>query len=137
MSIRPVDKIPKASSKTLSYRDLIRNDINDAMNQGISKFEFTGDCYNYKYLAQTVREEVGKMFREEFNRRITPVRARLTTEFDQSFPCSYYHYVNKYIRIHAVTQIDKIHVYAEIDYDFITRMEEIVEADLRAYRKVS
>lgn len=55
--IKPVDEIPKSiAEQRESYRKMIRDDINQAIEQGITKFEFEG-AYNYKYLAQYAREE--------------------------------------------------------------------------------
>ena len=59
--IRPVDEIPmNAADKRKSYREQIRNDIREAMDKGINKFEFVGD-YKYKYLAQYAREEADRI----------------------------------------------------------------------------
>lgn len=59
--IRPVDEIPKnIQEKRKSYREQIRNDIREAIDKGIGKFEFVGD-YKYKYLAQYAREEADKI----------------------------------------------------------------------------
>lgn len=55
--IKPIDEIPKnTSQKRESYREMIRNDIREAMDKGIDKFEFIGE-YKYKYLAVYAREE--------------------------------------------------------------------------------
>lgn len=66
--IKPIDEIPVSiPDQRHNYRDMIRNDILEAMEKGILKFEFTGD-YKYKYLPQYAREVaegiVRKMFRD-------------------------------------------------------------------------
>ena len=64
--IKPIDEIPmNTAQKRESYRDKIRADIREALDKGISKFEFVGD-FNFKYLAQYAREEADRMFRKAF-----------------------------------------------------------------------
>lgn len=59
--IKPVEEIPMSlAKKRESYRDQIRKDIREALDKGISKFEFVGD-YKYKYLAQYAREEADRI----------------------------------------------------------------------------
>lgn len=65
--IKPVDEIPKGlSKKHSSYREMIRADIQEALDRGIARFEFVGD-YKYKYLAQYAREEADKLMKEQYN----------------------------------------------------------------------
>lgn len=54
MSIKVIDEIPQTIHKR-SARDMVRADIQEALDNGIRLFEFEGD-YNYKTLAQTARE---------------------------------------------------------------------------------
>lgn len=62
--IRPLDEIPQTpKTHWKTYRQKIREDIQEALDKGISKFEFVGDEYNYKTLGQTVREEADRMNR--------------------------------------------------------------------------
>lgn len=64
--IKAVDEIPMSKAKERkSYRDKIRKDLQEAIDNGIMRFEFVGD-YNYKYLAQYVREEADKLMRVTF-----------------------------------------------------------------------
>lgn len=64
--IKPVDEIPMSKAKERkSYREQIKTDLMEAITSGIKRFEFVGD-YNYKYLAQYVREESDKLMRVTF-----------------------------------------------------------------------
>lgn len=64
--IKPVDEIPQSlASKRKSYREQIRNDIQEALDKGIRKFEFVGD-FNFKYLHQYAREEADRIWRKMF-----------------------------------------------------------------------
>ena len=70
--IKPVDEIPQnIGQKRESYRQNIRGDIQEAIDNGIPRFEFVGD-YKYKYLANYAREEARnvlyKMARDRFKR---------------------------------------------------------------------
>ena len=63
--IKPVDEIPmNPAQKNKGYRDQIRRDLQEAMDNGIRRFEFVGD-YKYKYLAQYVREEAERIINGE------------------------------------------------------------------------
>lgn len=57
--IKEVKEIP-TNKKRDSKRDLIRADINEAIEKGINKFEFIGD-YNYKYLRNYAKEEADRI----------------------------------------------------------------------------
>lgn len=55
--IKPIDEIPKnITEQRRSYRNRIREDIQEAIDKGIYRFEFVGD-YNFKTLAQQASEE--------------------------------------------------------------------------------
>ena len=55
--IKPIDEIPKnVSEQRRSYRQRIVDDIQEAIDKDIYKFEFVGD-YNFKTLSQIAGEE--------------------------------------------------------------------------------
>lgn len=55
--IKPIVEIPKnQKEKWESYREKIRDDIQEAIDRNINRFEFVGD-YNFKTLAQMASEE--------------------------------------------------------------------------------
>ena len=62
--IKAIDEIPQnKAQKQNSYRERIREDIQEALDKGIYKFEFVGD-YNFKTLQNTAREEADKIVRK-------------------------------------------------------------------------
>jgi len=66
MAIKSVDEIPETlQQKRESYRAMIRRDINEALDNHITRFEFEGD-YNFKYLGQYAREEADRVFGSRF-----------------------------------------------------------------------
>lgn len=55
--IKPIDEIPKnMAEQRRSYRQQIQDDIQEAIDKGIYRFEFVGD-YNFKTLSQVAGEE--------------------------------------------------------------------------------
>lgn len=54
MAIKVIDEIPK-TLKASSSKELIKADIQEAIDKSISLFEFEGD-YNYKYLGSYARD---------------------------------------------------------------------------------
>lgn len=107
MGIRAVHEIPQnVSEKRQSYRASIREDLRQAMEQGISKFEFTGD-YNYKYLAQYAREEASRLMRELLQ-EIIPL---LRKQYGEKAAC--------FLPSHAPTffNIFTVHAYKDKEHD--------------------
>ena len=111
--IKPVDEIPmNIAKKRESYRDKIRNDIHEAMDNGIKKFEFVGD-YKFKYLAQYAREEADRIIRNEYIRVVQKHKDEL-----ENVHCDYYGTREK-IRFITVTSVrgedkDRPRVFCEI-----------------------
>lgn len=112
--IKPVDEIPmNPAQKNKGYRDQIRRDLQEAMDNGIRRFEFVGD-YKYKYLAQYVREEAERIIRSAFYDLWTKHRA----EFGNSKP-DFWSVLQK-IKYFTVTNIktekkDEPRVFCEIE----------------------
>lgn len=70
--IKQIEEIPKShAEKCKSNRQLIRDDIQEALDKNISKFEFIGD-YNFKYLDQYAREEAERIWRKLFRDTVLP-----------------------------------------------------------------
>ena len=121
MAIKEVDFIPNAHKKGETVSQKVRKDLDEALAKRISKFEFDGD-YNYRTLGSYVRHEAEWLFRERF---WSPANAeikqslgkelgrddikceRLSNEYKQAFT------------ICGVNEKDRIHVYVEIDFDFL------------------
>ena len=112
--IKPVDDIPMTEpQRRRSYREMIRKDIQSAINQKIPKFEFDGD-YNWKYLAQYAREEADAIWRNTWYNIMHEARDKY------GFRCACtpdYHDKGEYIRITNVKMPDRNHVYCSIDFD--------------------
>ena len=130
MSIKKVETIPVSKNiDRPSYRSMIRNDIQEAIDNRIDKFEFIGE-YNYKYLQTYAKEEAQKWFRK-FARS---VEISVIKDFKQKYNTDYcyidiYQYQDKFIKIHKVTKEDRIHVYAEIDFDILDNLSIILFND--------
>lgn len=113
MSIKPLDEIPmNKADKRRSYRQMIRDDIQSAINQGIGRFEFEGD-YNWKYLAQYAREEADGIWRSTWY----DLMRKAKKEHDLPYVGRPgYEYKSEYIKISSVKMADRIHVYCQIDF---------------------
>lgn len=127
--IKPVETIPmNATAKRQSYRGMIRGDIEDAIAQGITKFEFDGD-YNWKYLAQYAREEADTIWRRAFANIMREAGSKYGIKVSNYLPC--YKDKGQYIKIHSVKMTDRIHVYCEIDPEAPMRIcQPLIDADL-------
>ena len=140
MAIKPVNEIPLTlQEKRQSYREMIRKDIQEAIDNHIERFEFEGD-YNWKYLAQYAREEADRMWRNTiYYDTAKKVRAELLKDRpgEKYIPMrSGYEYHGKYIKIRAKKGEDRIHVYGEIDYKFAEGFYELLKADAIEQEKI-
>ena len=141
MSIKVVKDIPQnLAEKRKSYREMIRNDIQEAIDNHIERFEFEGD-YNWKYLAQYAREEADIIWRKTvYYDTAKKVRAELKKDRpgEMYIPIrSGYDYHGKYIKIRTKKGEDRIHVYGEIDYKFAEGFYELLKADAIAIEKAT
>lgn len=133
MSIRPLDEIPQSlAGKRQSYREMIRADIQTAIDQGITKFEFEGD-YNWKYLAQYAREEADNIWRKRWLKIIQEANAKHDLHCSTLPP---YTEKGKYIKITSVKMGDRIHVYGQIYPLALERIcGEVIEGALKEKEK--
>lgn len=132
MSIKQIDALPP-ERESVTRRKMLHEDIMNAISQRITAFEFEGD-YNYKYLAQYAREQADFIFRSKiFRPAQMKVRKKLKEEYNRTyvFTPSDWEYKGRFIKISKRKGEDRNHVYAQIDYDFADRFEEILEADTR------
>lgn len=141
MAIKPVNEIPMTlQEKRQSYRDMIRKDIQEAIDNHIERFEFEGD-YNWKYLAQYAREEADLIWRKTvYCDTAKKVRAELRKDRpgENYIPMGGgYDYRGKYIKIRTKKGEDRIHVYGEIDYKFADGFYELLKADALARAKAA
>ena len=134
MSIKVVDEIPGINNKT-SYNSMIRKDFEEAIKNHIKKFEFEGD-YNYKTLAASARNQARTMFKPIFRDAAKEVEEIVGAELGHKIWIhGDWDYRDKYISIMSRKADDRIHVYAEIDYEFIENFKEILLADTKALEK--
>ena len=141
MAIKPVNEIPMTlQEKSQSYREMIRKDIQEAIDNHIERFEFEGD-YNWKYLAQYAREEADIIWRKTvYYDTAEKVRTELLKDRpgENYIPMrSGYDYHGKYIKIRTKKGEDRIHVYGEIDYKFAEGFYELLKADAIAIEKAT
>lgn len=132
MSIKEVDVMPlSVPEQRRAYRQRIRNDITEAINKRIEKFEFEGD-YNWKYLSLYAREEAEYIFRTTlYMPAAQEVKKVLKEKYEANyiFPTSSYEYRGKYIRIINRKEKDRNHVFAKINYKFASNFYEVLLSD--------
>ena len=101
----------------------------------IKKFEFEGD-YNYKTLAASARNQARTMFKPIFRKTAKEVEEIVGAELGRKIWVTRdWDYRDKYISIMSRKADDRIHVYAEIDYEFMENFKETLLTDTRALEK--
>lgn len=132
MAIKEVDYIPESCSKNKeSYRVRITRDIREALDNGLTMFEFTGD-YNYKYLANHARDVAHQIFRKDiYLPAAKAIKMQFLTEMGRKgvYLKSDWEYRNLFINISSRKIDDEIHVYAKIDYAFAKKFKGILYKD--------
>lgn len=119
MAIKVVDEIPK-TNQSRSNRDMIRADIQEALDKGIILFEFEGD-YNYKYLAQYVKEEVDRFKARKVREVQTKFKEENLTEDEKTIRGfrfwfkSSYEYKHEWIKVSSCKEEDRRRVFCKID----------------------
>ena len=112
--IIPLTEMPMTQKdKQKCYREMIRNDIQEAIDRHIEMFEFDGD-YNWKYLAGYAKEEADIIWRRTFRRIVDDAREKhgLGWIFGPDHGVK-----GEYIKIRSAKKADRIHVYCQIDFD--------------------
>ena len=134
MSIKSIDSIPESRKERRGrQRECIRADINEAIEKRVSCFEFEGDEYNYKCLANYVREVAKHMFRTVYFDYVSKVREALRKEYPNEFIFmkSYYDYVDMWCAVKARRGDDRTHVYMTIDHSFMDSLYDRLLEDAR------
>ena len=127
MSIKEVKNIPcKTNNKKPTQAQMVREDIKEAFDGRISKFELEGD-YNYNTLGSLARTELARYFRANIYR---PAERKIELALiEKGYIGSTVAWRGcmdgeKAITVHSVTCSDRKHVYVEIDFDYIDKFEE-------------
>ena len=135
--IKPIDEIPKnQAEQRKSYRQQVREDIQEAIDNGIYKFEFIGD-YNFKTLAGIATEEARN------------VAAKILYTWSNNHPeyKKRYEYwkcgsweVNKKIGLKKISSIkgetpEKRRVFCEINPDMDLLIRDYAEKSCREYEE--
>lgn len=127
MSIKAVKNIPcKMNNKKPTQAQMVRDDIKEAFDSRISKFEFEGD-YNYTTLGSLARTELARYFRCNIYR---PTERKVELALAEkgymgiTVACRDCMNGEQAITVHSVTCSDRKHVYVEIDFDYIDKFEE-------------
>lgn len=112
--IQQIDEIPLSTAgKRRSYREMIQNDIREAIDKRIEKFEFLGD-YNWKYLQSYAKEEADRIWIDTWYEIMREARVKHGLS---GYMTPDYHDKGKYIKVSSVKMDDRIHVYCQIDFD--------------------
>lgn len=128
MSIKAMKKIPQnLVEKRQSYREMIRKDIQEAIDNHIEKFEFEGD-YNWRYLANYAREEADMIWRKDYlypaSKEARAILKKERPEETYFAMPSAFEMKGKFIKISSVKGEDRPHVYGTIDYGFLEGLVE-------------
>lgn len=114
MAIKPVDEIPQnIASKRASYREQIRKDLREAIENNILKFEMEGD-YNFKYLANYVREERRHILRRTFAAMKKEIKEEYSLSHFYGDLIDEYRFADRYVTVVNHKEPDRNHVYIEI-----------------------
>ena len=126
--IKPIDKIPENPMQAFkTYRQKIRDDIQEAIDKHIPAFEFVGD-YNFKYLAQYAREEAVLMNRAMFRKYLQDHREEYKDEYVDYYSVAGNDYPIKISSIKGETK-DTRRVFCSLQMDRLEdRYAELLEA---------
>ncbi len=137
MAIIAVQDIPE-EPRPLSQRDMIRKDIREAMENGISQFEFIGDAYRYNTLITNAKETLRLWFhREVYFPASRRAKERLKSQIKEPFwtPMAQ-EYDSRAFSLTRRKLGDRVHVYCFLNLDMIKNMEQVICDDtLKEYSK--
>ena len=135
--IKAIDDIPQNEvQKRETYRKKIRDDLQEALDKGIYKFEFVGD-YNFKTLQNTAREEADKMVKN-----LSFLWWREHPEYKEQLKWNPFSWSdnNKY-KLIVISSVkgetpEKRRVFCEIKKDMEIVFEKIVEKEIERRSKL-
>lgn len=136
MAIKEVKNIPQARGKKSTQTQMARNDIKEAFDRRISKFEFEGN-YNYKTLSSVAREQIHRYFVDNiYVPTVREVKNILSEEgyTDIQIPNGYSRGEHSAYEVYGVTGTDRKHVYVQIYFNYI---DEFKDTLLRATKQAN
>lgn len=135
--IKPIEEIPKnLNEQRASYREQIRNDMQEAIANGIFRFEFVGN-YNFKTLAQYAGEEARNVA-WKIVRQWSIVNPQYKERYKFWIPGSWE--VNKKMQLIKVSSVkgetpEKRRVFCEIKQDMDSIIKAYAEQACKAYEE--
>ena len=135
MAIKEVKNIPQARGKKSTQTQMVRDDIKEAFDRRISKFEFEGN-YNYKTLASVARAQIHRYFVDNiYVPTVREVRNILSEEgyIDITIPDGFSRGEHSAYEVYGVTGTDRKHVYVQIYFNYI---DEFKDTLLRATKRI-
>lgn len=142
MAIQEIKEIPRTTQR-LNQRALITDDINYAIENGISKFEFIGDDFNYKYLNAYANDVADRIMSQKIRYWQREYEKEVLTEDERNIRGfyiarkPYYDIKRKYqpIRISSIKGEDRRRVFCEIDLsDFDRQMKMLSDEQIKDAR---
>ena len=147
--IKAVDAVPETYKvRPKTQLDLIEDDIREAIEKGISTFEFIDERYNYVNLPNYARMPIYKLTRQAIQGRFDEYMKDqpCTISFnDGDMHINLKRDHNAYIYVHKVTDENgKIHVYGHIipegldliwDKYYLPKIKELVSAKIGWLRR--
>lgn len=130
MAIKATESIPEVIP-ALSQRDIIRSDIKEAINNGISQFEFIDDRYKYDTLITNAKETLGMWFQREIyypasRKAKEKLKGKISEPFWTPMPFEYY---KKAFSLSKRKLDDRVHVYCTLNLDMINNIEQVIYND--------
>lgn len=126
--IKKIDKIPETKTGRESRRAKLRADIEQAWNEGISKFEFIG-YDGWKYIAQYAREEATFFF----EKLIRPLYKKLFSDlYGEEYAIPRYQAEKDLFTITSKKIDGEVHCYCELFHmgeEFEAFIEDMVKKD--------
>ena len=134
--IKPVDEIPQTmQERRKSYREMIRADIQSAIDSGVRKFEFVGDEYKYNYLPTYAREEADYMT----DKALRPLLQAAAQEHGWKYLKPWrIRRTGRYIKITSHKAADRMHVFCEIRPDALPEIvAEAVKQEIEGQKRAA
>lgn len=130
MAIKAINNIPD-KVHTISQRDIIRSDVQEAIDGNISQFEFIDDRYKYDTLIGNARDAIKYWYKRKiYYPASRKAKERLKSKISGNFwiPMNF-EYEKKVFSLSKRKLDDRVHVYCTLNLDMIKNMEQIIYDD--------